>query len=372
MVGEFSAIPFSHDELFPPQDTVSMAETILSASTPAPSMCDVKEEGEEKKPVKKRKSWGQELPTPKTNLPPRKRAKTEDEKEQRRIERVLRNRQAAQSSRERKRQEVEKLEGEKSAIEAQNDMLKERLMAVEHEKFKLQQKNSQMAAELAALKGGSSSTRASLAPSPDYAADLHNQQAIKQELEDSLYALRTPISLPSDSFSPSPSASTNSRSPSPTSLVSIRGGAISSHDSAYDSRQSSVNSIQPTSTKPQYPHQPIVLSDSYYNGLFAAPPSPAADISFFEDGFTTTEQPDDPSNVFTFDSMVDLDAGGPNGILHGANSNDESILDNSHTLFQDDDTLPAEFPHQTAPASPALQPCLGAPSSGRDGSGNAN
>ncbi|KAL9600468.1 MAG: hypothetical protein Q9179_003191 [Wetmoreana sp. 5 TL-2023] len=365
MVGEFSAIPFSHDELFPPQDTVSMAETILSASTPAPSMCDVKEEGEEKKPVKKRKSWGQELPTPKTNLPPRKRAKTEDEKEQRRIERVLRNRQAAQSSRERKRQEVEKLEGEKSAIEAQNDMLKERLMAVEHEKFKLQQKNSQMAAELAALKGGSSSTRASLAPSPDYAADLHNQQAIKQELEDSLYALRTPISLPSDSFSPSPSASTNSRSPSPTSL-GLGFHALTTSPDMTQHPAAMLCDLQCQSGAP------IVLSDSYYNGLFAAPPSPAADISFFEDGFTTTEQPDDPSNVFTFDSMVDLDAGGPNGILHGANSNDESILDNSHTLFQDDDTLPAEFPHQTAPASPALQPCLGAPSSGRDGSGNAN
>ena len=36
---------------------------------------EVEEEGEdeddEKKPTKKRKSWGQELPVPKTNLPPR-------------------------------------------------------------------------------------------------------------------------------------------------------------------------------------------------------------------------------------------------------------------------------------------------------------
>ncbi|PQE30116.1 bZIP transcription factor protein [Rutstroemia sp. NJR-2017a WRK4] len=80
------------------------------AGTPAP----------EKKPVKKRKSWGQQLPEPKTNLPPRKRAKTEDEKEQRRVERVLRNRRAAQSSRERKRQEVEALESEKRMIERKN------------------------------------------------------------------------------------------------------------------------------------------------------------------------------------------------------------------------------------------------------------
>lgn len=61
------------------------------------------------KQAKKRKSWGQELPEPKTTLPPRKRAKTDDEKEQRRIERIKRNRAAAHNSRERKRQETETL-----------------------------------------------------------------------------------------------------------------------------------------------------------------------------------------------------------------------------------------------------------------------
>ncbi|UKZ60945.1 uncharacterized protein TrAtP1_002217 [Trichoderma atroviride] len=71
----------------------------------------------DKKPAKKRKSWGQVLPEPKTNLPPRKRAKTEDEKEQRRVERVLRNRRAAQSSRERKRLEVEALEKRNQELE---------------------------------------------------------------------------------------------------------------------------------------------------------------------------------------------------------------------------------------------------------------
>jgi len=61
------------------------------------------------KPAKKRKSWGQELPEPTTTLPPRKRAKTDDEKEQRRIERIKRNRAAAHNSRERKRQETDTL-----------------------------------------------------------------------------------------------------------------------------------------------------------------------------------------------------------------------------------------------------------------------
>lgn len=53
--------------------TVSPADTSLSSPEPN---ADVKEEDEEeeeteKKPAKKRKSWGQELPVPKTNLPPR-------------------------------------------------------------------------------------------------------------------------------------------------------------------------------------------------------------------------------------------------------------------------------------------------------------
>jgi len=46
----------------------------------------------------------------KTSLPPRKRAKTKEEKEQRRIERILRNRKAAHASREKKRKHVEFLE----------------------------------------------------------------------------------------------------------------------------------------------------------------------------------------------------------------------------------------------------------------------
>ncbi|KAF1959650.1 hypothetical protein CC80DRAFT_405660 [Byssothecium circinans] len=83
-----------------------------STSTPSPPATS------EGKAVKKRKSWGQVLPEPKTSLPPRKRAKTEDEKEQRRIERVKRNRLAAHNSRERKRQEYDMIQAEKDKLEA--------------------------------------------------------------------------------------------------------------------------------------------------------------------------------------------------------------------------------------------------------------
>ena len=128
----------------------------------------------EKKPVKKRKSWGQQLPEPKTNLPPRynlkggfkivdmsanpltrKRAKTEDEKEQRRVERVLRNRRAAQSSRERKRQEVEALEAEKRTIERRNQDLEMRLADLEAKNIMLQRELEQFTGNMTVFRGNS-------------------------------------------------------------------------------------------------------------------------------------------------------------------------------------------------------------------------
>ncbi|KAJ4324701.1 transcription factor that binds to CRE motif [Neodidymelliopsis sp. IMI 364377] len=102
-----------------------------STQTPAPSTS-------ESKPVKKRKSWGQVLPEPKTSLPPRKRAKTEDEKEQRRIERVKRNRLAAHNSRERKRQETEHLQHEKDALELELRTLREKAAKVAKMEAELQ------------------------------------------------------------------------------------------------------------------------------------------------------------------------------------------------------------------------------------------
>jgi len=69
------------------------------------------------KPPRKRRSWGQPLPEPTTCLPPRKRAKTDAEKEQRRVERIKRNRLAAQTSRERKRLELENLQKQYQDLE---------------------------------------------------------------------------------------------------------------------------------------------------------------------------------------------------------------------------------------------------------------
>lgn len=74
-------IAFASNDFYNPQATISLSDASLQNSlmTPEPTSPEssqhVKEESvegdESKKPTKKRKSWGQELPTPKTNLPPR-------------------------------------------------------------------------------------------------------------------------------------------------------------------------------------------------------------------------------------------------------------------------------------------------------------
>ncbi|KAG0650336.1 Transcriptional activator hac1 [Hyphodiscus hymeniophilus] len=137
----------------------------------------------EKKTVKKRKSWGQQLPEPKTNLPPRKRAKTEDEKEQRRVERVLRNRRAAQSSRERKRQEVEALEAEKHAIERRNQDLEMRLADMEAKNIMLQRELEQFTGNMTVFRGNTEASSPAhteqfqQAPSPvTFSRDLFGSQ----------------------------------------------------------------------------------------------------------------------------------------------------------------------------------------------------
>lgn len=71
------------------------------------------------------------LPLPPGALPPRKRAKTKDEKEQRRIERIMRNRQAAHASREKKRRHVEDLETKCVVLGNENESLQSQIQALQ-------------------------------------------------------------------------------------------------------------------------------------------------------------------------------------------------------------------------------------------------
>ena len=177
--------------LFPPQDSLHATECMTPPCDDESSLFGDSVRGSvsvdgtpapEKKPVKKRKSWGQQLPEPKTNLPPRyilsltsmkyilirdrKRAKTEDEKEQRRVERVLRNRRAAQSSRERKRMEVEALEAQKHAIERRNQDLEMRLADLEAKNLMLQRELEQFTGQMAVFRGSATTASPHASPRP--------------------------------------------------------------------------------------------------------------------------------------------------------------------------------------------------------------
>lgn len=69
-------------------------------------------------------------PNFKSSLPPRKRARTQEEKEQRRVERILRNRRAAHASREKKRKHVEYLESYVLLLESNLATLSDNYLAV--------------------------------------------------------------------------------------------------------------------------------------------------------------------------------------------------------------------------------------------------
>lgn len=122
----------------------------------------------------------------------RKRAKTEDEKEQRRIERVLRNRAAAQISRERKRLEIEKLETEKAKMEQQNRFLLQRLAQMEAENNRLSQQVAKLSTEIRSSRG--SSPQSVSAPSPTLAPVLFKQEHDELSLE------KIPFPTPADTI----------------------------------------------------------------------------------------------------------------------------------------------------------------------------
>lgn len=124
-----------------------------------------------------------------------KRAKTEAEKEQRRIERVLRNRAAAQSSRERKRKEVEALEDVKNNLADENQSLRDSNLQLTHDNIQLRDQLAVLAAESKRMKHELDSLKQKLGMSiPEY-------HTPKSEGSPSIPLLLTPSSVTHDSFS---------------------------------------------------------------------------------------------------------------------------------------------------------------------------
>jgi len=90
------------------------------SAMPSPAPTD----GERQANKRKRKAWGQPIPEFKEVIGPRKRAKTAEEKEQRKNERILRNRRAADKSRQRQKAAVVELEAKQIRMEQENAALR--------------------------------------------------------------------------------------------------------------------------------------------------------------------------------------------------------------------------------------------------------
>jgi len=114
---EFASLDFSHED----------SPAGFDYPTPAPSSDADTSSVKEEPSKKKRKAWGQPVPEIVPILPPRKRAKTAEEKEQRKNERILRNRRAADKSRQRQKAQQAELEQQNKDLIAENAQLKELL-----------------------------------------------------------------------------------------------------------------------------------------------------------------------------------------------------------------------------------------------------
>ncbi|RDW83994.1 transcription factor HAC1 [Aspergillus mulundensis] len=288
-----------------PADTSLQAEGVEAGTKP-----------EEKKPAKKRKSWGQELPVPKTNLPPRKRAKTEDEKEQRRIERVLRNRAAAQTSRERKRLEMEKLENEKIDMEQQNQFLLQRLAQMEAENNRLSQQVAQLSAEVRGSRHNTPTASSPASVSPTLTPTLFKQEGDEVSLD------RIPF--------PTPSVTDYSPTLKPSSLA--ESSDLTQHPAVM------LCDLQSP------------LSDDDFHRLFHGDSSLESDSSLLEDGFAFDVLDSGDLSAFSFDSMVDFD---------------------TEPITLEDLEQPNSLPDPTSCKAASLQPSHGASTSRCDGQGIA-
>lgn len=315
------------------------------AGTPAP----------EKKPVKKRKSWGQQLPEPKTNLPPRKRAKTEDEKEQRRVERVLRNRRAAQSSRERKRQEVEALQEEKDAVERTNRDL---MAQLQH----MAAKNAMLQQELERI-GGSSMT-------------VFGSSSVASTPCEDVRQAPSPITFSKQLF---PSGNQDNRSISTQSLVDttvpatvnpaslspeIRPVADASNASSSDMTQHPAVSVGRTTALDgfdinNFNHLSNFGDESLhqhdFGSYFDAPDASESNHQLFQDGVL----PITDAFCYNLDNM------------DGHNDSEPDNFDLGDFLHDDQPATEIQSSDQLAETTASLQPQFGASSFGCDDGGNA-
>lgn len=321
-----------------------------TSGTPAP----------EKKPVKKRKSWGQQLPEPTTNLPPRKRAKTEAEKEQRRVERVLRNRRAAQSSRERKRQEVEKLDEEKQQLER---TLRDMELQLANERAKRLEAERELELERASNGKNMTVFRGSSPAHTEQFRQAPSPVTFSQELFSSRDAPRQSVSSPYSIASESSVQTVNPAALSPEIRAVDDSANASSSDmtqhpavsvgrtTALDGFNFSDNNVSRNGLHPSNNH-------TYQFNYFDAPQPSESDISFLENRVLPLTD--------SFDLNLDHLAYDNNGVI-----NDFNIEDFLHHDENNQPAPDAQSSDSLAESTASLQPLFGASTYGCDDSGNA-
>ncbi|KAF3927512.1 hypothetical protein AA313_de0201488 [Arthrobotrys entomopaga] len=196
-------------------------------------------------PTKKRRQpWGRQLTPPTTNLPPRKRAKTEAEKQQRAYERVIRNRKAAETSRQRKQAQQDQLVRDLQAALNENRELKERIGSIQKECRAYKSRTAHLQLQLQGISNGSTA------------------MPFKIEDQAPISPTKTEVSETSDAFI------------SPTALTCESPNNLS-YDEAVSPTSSSLAGSPETMTEDDSPRTPITPSElkpnnnnNMYAGMF--------------------------------------------------------------------------------------------------------
>ncbi|ODV81388.1 uncharacterized protein CANTADRAFT_97862 [Suhomyces tanzawaensis NRRL Y-17324] len=271
----------------------------------------------------------------KSTLPPRKRAKTKEEKEQRRVERILRNRRAAHASREKKRKHVEYLESYVVQLEKNLATLQDNFDAV-HKLLPAKQQASLSLAALQDLKELKDKIHSNLTTGSKKSENEEEDDEDDESFSSTPQQKKRKLSESTDSLSVKDEKSTYYNYLSP---VSINSPVNSPIDLTLTKNHSGVSTEDPT---PFIKLEPTNVYDSM--GQNSAAPIMHDFLDSFptdRDGFT--EQPKSlvPGNTqqsFNNNSVDDLLLSHYSEVeeLNDFSSPDSTsfILDNQHSKFE--------------------------------------
>ncbi|KAF3161832.1 hypothetical protein TWF225_002687 [Orbilia oligospora] len=225
---------------------------------------------------KRRQPWGRQLTPPTTNLPPRKRAKTDAEKQQRAYERVIRNRKAAETSRQRKQAQQDQLYRDLQAALDENKALKAKIGAIEKECTTYKTRSTHLQLQLQGISNGSTAMSAAFkVEDPVAPIKLETAGAADHYVSPAALTCESPanqfddIVSPTSSFAGSPETMSEDESPrTPTELKSGVYSHMFSHYATYPSD----SILLPTANAAAEPRKMANAMDisEHFNDVFTA------------------------------------------------------------------------------------------------------